>query len=87
MPGRWWARPSTQQEHRRSVARSDKDQGCERGHVDVAHGSVDIEEDIPYWRVGIVGLVTLLGAAPIQWIDLKCRLNLLRSPIRTQRWL
>lgn len=69
--GRWWARPSTPQGHRRSVARFDKDQGYEREHVDVAHGSVDIEEDIPYWRVGIVDLVTLLGAAPIQWIDLK----------------
>ena len=47
------------------MARFDKDQGCEREHVDVAHGSVDIEEDIPYCRVAIVDLVTLLDAAPI----------------------
>lgn len=71
VPGRWWARPSTQQEDRRLVAPFDKDQGCEREHVDVAHGLVDIEEGTPYLRVVIVDLVTLQGTAPIQWIDLK----------------
>lgn len=54
VPGRWWARPSTQQEDRRLVAQFDKDQGCEREHVDVARGLVDIEEGIP-WRVVISG--------------------------------
>ena len=51
MPGRWKVRPSTQQEDRHLKARFGKDQGCEREHVDVARGPVDIGEGIPYWRV------------------------------------
>lgn len=66
------------------VARFDKDRKCEWGHVDVAHGLADIEEDIPYWRVVTSGSCHTTGRGADSVDRSESGDCVWRSPIRSK---